>query len=417
MAAIIGRHLNDSTHAQPREQHYSLSTAAIHADNVLNVVNDVAPPMHVSTTYRYSEDPDKLVSWDERHEKPLAVTEHIYSRHSNSNTTRFETILASLLSAPTVSYASGLTATHAALTLLNPGRVSIGDGYHGHHGAISVHHRISGMKKLPLDCPAEDLHPGDLIMLETPVNPTGRAFNIEYYADKAHSRGAFLMIDSTFAPPPLQDPFKLGADIVMHSGTKYFGGHSDMLCGVLAVRNTEWLKQLKSDRALLGYVMGNFEGWLGVRSLRTLDVRIKRQSGNAERLVTWLATALQTSVSMEALEDKDEREIVRKVVDKVEHASLQKSDLPWLKEQMPHGFGPVFAIHMKSVDLAKKLPSKLSLFHHATSLGGVESLIEWRTMTDETIPKNLLRLSIGIEAWQDLTADLLQGFRKLINEM
>jgi len=99
----------------------------------------------------------------------------------------------------------------------------------------------------------------------------------------------------------------------------------------------------------------------------------------------------------------------------VEHASLQESDIKdgWLLKQMPNGFGPVFAITMREADLAKRLPSKLNLFHHATSLGGVESLIEWRTMTDSTVDTRLLRVSVGIEGWKDLRDDLLQGFKAL----
>jgi cystathionine beta-lyase/cystathionine gamma-synthase len=120
-----------------------------------------------------------------------------------------------------VAYSSGLAAFHALLTFLNPKKVSIGDGYHGCHGTLSLHERATGCKVLPLDCAIEELGEGDLIHLETPVNPTGRAFDIQYYADKAHARGAYLSVDSTFGPPPLQDPFLHGADVVMHSGTKY----------------------------------------------------------------------------------------------------------------------------------------------------------------------------------------------------
>lgn len=246
-----------------------------------------------------------------------------------------------------------------------------------------------------------------MILLETPVNPKGTAFDIASYAQKAHSRGAFLMVDSTFAPPGLQDPFLFGADLVMHSGSKYFGGHSDILCGVLATQRKDWYKQLSADRLFLGSVMGNMESWLGVRSLRTLEVRVQRQSQNATKLVSWLNTALHTT---DPAPGSDEA-AVQSVLAEVFHASLQ--DAEWLKKQMPNGFGPVFSISMKEERFARALPSKLHFFHHATSLGGVETLIEWRTMTDATVDRRLLRISVGLENWEDLRGDLVKAFREL----
>ena len=240
-----------------------------------------------------------------------------------------------------------------------------------------------------------------MVHLETPVNPTGEAYWIEGYAKKAHERGAWLLVDSTFGPPGLQDPFTGGADVVMHSGTKYLGGHSDLLCGVLASRREGWVEGLRAERAVLGSVMGGLEGWLGVRSVRTLEVRVKRQSGSCELLVGWLDGLVKAG---------DE------VVERVQHASLQKGDMEWLRVQMPNGYGPVFAITMKSEGLARRLPSKLELFQHATSLGGVESLIEWRAMSDEKVDTRLLRISVGLEHWEDLRDDLMKGFRALREE-
>ncbi|KAL3494353.1 hypothetical protein BJX62DRAFT_223334 [Aspergillus germanicus] len=329
-------------------------------------------------------------------------TSHVYSRLTAPNFTRFETVLSALLNGQAISYSSGLSAFHAALTLLNPRRISIGNGYHGCHGVIDLFSRLTGLQKLPLDCPAEALEAGDVIHLETPVNPEGTSFNIETYAKKAHSRGAYLIVDGTFAPPPLQDPFQWGADLVMHSGSKYFGGHSDVLCGVLAAQNKDWAQQLLKDRVFLGSVMGNMESWLGVRSLRTLEVRVQRLSQNATNLVSWLHEALHAP---NAAPGSDE-EATQKALEQVFHSSLQKDDESWLLKQMPNGFGPVFSITMKEEDYARKLPSKLAFFQHATSLGGVESLIEWRTMSDKTVDRRLLRVSIGLENWEDLRWDL-----------
>jgi cystathionine beta-lyase len=321
--------------------------------------------------------------------------------------------LSSLLKGRALAYGSGLAALNGALVLLNPKKIAVGDNYHGCHGVIDIFNRLTGLKKLELDCPDEELQAGDVILLETPLNPDGTAFNIEHYAQKAHSRGAFLIVDSTFGPPGLQDPFEFGADIVMHSGSKYFGGHSDMLCGVLATKRSDWFNELFSQRIYLGNNMGNLESWLGVRSLRTLELRVQRASENATRLVAMLDSAMKQSAdNTAAAAGTDAEAIIVRVLAEVRHASLQPE--PWVKKQMPNGYGPVFSIIMKDEDLARKLPSKLKYFHHATSLGGVESLIEWRAMSDTRVDRRLLRVSVGIENWEDLRDDLVLAFKALI---
>ncbi|KAJ0424864.1 pyridoxal phosphate-dependent transferase [Aspergillus carlsbadensis] len=385
------------------------STRALHADDYLNLVTDVAPPIHLSTTFRYPREPENLVLSEDPVEE-FDGTNYVYSREFAPNTTRFEAVLSSLLDGYAVSYSTGLAALHAALVLLNPRRVSVGEGYHGSHEVIAVISRLSGLQKLPLDCPAESLGEGDVILLETPVNPLGTAFSIKEYAEKARARGAYLIVDSTFAPPPLQDPFLWGADIILHSGSKYFGGHSDLLCGVLATKRKDWQKKLMEDRLALGNVMGNMESWLGLRSLRTLDIRVQRTSESSGKLIAWLHRALETRSSGS---DSDEH-LVQAVLKDIYHASLQTE--PWLQKQMPNGFGPVFSITMQNEDFARRLPSKLALFQHATSLGGVESLIEWRALSDARVDRKLLRVSVGLENWEDLKNDLLRGFKSLLEE-
>jgi cystathionine beta-lyase/cystathionine gamma-synthase len=196
----------------------------------------------------------------------------------------------------------------------------------------------------------------------------------------------------------------------MHSGTKYFGGHSDMLCGTLSVnrKHKDWPGALLNDRMLLGSVMGSLEGWLGIRSLRTFELRVQRQSSTATALVSWLVE-----------QQRDSSSAISALVERVEHASLQPEasvEGSWLQKQMPNGYGPVFAVYLRNGELAKRLPSKLDLFHHATSLGGVESLIEWRAMTDPKIDNRLLRVSVGVEGLEDLKQDLLQGLEVLRKE-
>ncbi|KAF4469935.1 cystathionine beta-lyase [Fusarium albosuccineum] len=387
----------------------SLASRAVHADDGIQAHRAVAPAMHVSTTFRYSDDPEELRPWDNV-DPNAPLDSHVYSRATGPNTTRLEAVLTSLLGAPTVTYSSGLSAFHAMLVHLNPKRIAIGDGYHGCHGVISIISRLTGLKQLPLDCPVEDLEPGDVVHVETPLNPTGEARDLAAYAEKARKAGAYLTVDATFAPPPLQDPFKYDVDVVMHSGTKYFGGHSDLLCGTLSVnpKHKDWAKALVYDRLLLGSVMGSLEGWLGIRSLRTLELRVLRQSATATALVAWLAE-----------QQRDPSTAVGALVERIQHASLQSEaavEGSWLRKQMPNGYGPVFSLWLREGDTAKRLPHKLQLFHHATSLGGVESLIEWRAMTDANVDKRLLRVSIGVEGLEDLKADLLQGFEALRKE-
>ncbi|KAJ4174029.1 hypothetical protein NW754_013019 [Fusarium falciforme] len=387
----------------------SLSSRAVHADDGIQAHRAVAPALHVSTTFRYSDDPEQLKSWDNI-DPNAPLDSHVYSRATGPNTTRLEAVLTSLLGAPTITYSSGLSAFHAMLVHLNPKRIAIGDGYHGCHGVIRILNRLTGLQQLPLDCPVEDLQPGDVIHVETPLNPTGEARNLAAYAEKAKKAGAYLTVDATFAPPPLQDPFKYDVDVVMHSGTKYFGGHSDMLCGTLSVnpKHKDWARALIEDRLILGSVMGSLEGWLGIRSLRTLELRVLRQSETATALVAWLAE-----------QKKDASSAVGALVERIQHASLQPEaavEGSWLREQMPNGYGPVFSLYLSDGEVAKRLPNKLRLFHHATSLGGVESLIEWRAMTDPNVDKRLLRISIGVEGLEDLKQDLLQGLEALRKE-
>ncbi|KAM0351782.1 hypothetical protein ACHAPU_002294 [Fusarium lateritium] len=268
--------------------------------------------------------------------------------------------------------------------------------------------KLDGLKKLSLDC-LDQAGPGDMIHIETPVNPTGEALDISFFKRKAMESGALLTVDATLAPPPLQDPIQLGADLVMHSGTKYIGGHSDMLCGIVII-NPERVKDglektLRAERMVLGNVMGSMEGWLGIRSVRTLHLRVMRQSQTAQGLVTWLNSGIQDPASPTG-----------RVVSKVAHSSVQQDALGdgWLQKQMPNGHSPVFSVWLKRATHAKRLPSKLYIFQHATSLGGVESLCEWRAMSSRGEDQTMLRISTGVEDLEDLKGDLTQAFQALL---
>ena len=411
-----------SASALPRsDPALALSTLAIHADDHLPGTTDVAPPIHLSTNFEYPSDPSLL--------DPSRVPDFVYSRAATPTTARLETLLAPLLGTTppnTLVYASGLAALHALYVALAPARVAVSPGYHGTDAVLALHRRLRPDTEI-IHLPAsvddtlelnvksgkaiERLGDGDVVHLETPTNPTGEARDIALHVQRARRQGAYLVVDSTFAPPGLQDAFGLGAEVVMMSGTKYLGGHGDLLCGVIAIRDDTWGRELagkmREDRTVLGSVMGGMEAWLCVRSLRTLGMRVERQSKNAEQLVAWLDGEVQKGHG-----------VVANAVRRVRHASLQlkrydevdKDEGEWLHEQMPKGFGPVFAMELASEGIAKRLPSCLKLFVHATSLGGVESLIEWRVMSDATADPRLVRISVGCEAWEDLKADLERGF-------
>lgn len=366
-----------------------ISTKAIHGADHLSRVSDIVPPINVATTYKYDEDPDKLVKMADI-DKFDFVTPY-YSRLNHPNSVAVEAAIGEITDCHVVSYSSGLSAFHAALTYFNPKTISIGKGYHGCHGIVQLFTRNYGLKQISLDDDFEQLQEGDLVHLETPVNPEGLNFDIQYYADKAHSRGAFLLVDATFAPPPLQDPFAFGADMVMHSATKYFGGHSDLLAGLLLTKSEDIKYKLLLDRLVLGTNIANLESSLLIRSIRTLELRVKRQSDSATQLVKYL---LDNIAKFPALAD-------------IHHGSLQSE--PFVRKQMPNGHSPCFSIIMKDEDTAKRFPSKLKYFHHATSLGGVESLIEWRAMSDAHVDPALLRVSIGVENVEDLIDDFSQA--------
>jgi len=354
--------------------------------------NIAVSPINVSTTFRYKEDPEQLTAIGDIPGGAYPEGEYVYSRLAHPNAEKVEAVLDKVIGAHTVIYSSGLGAFNGLITHFNPKQVAFGQCYHGVHAILDIQTRNHGLKQLSLQPEdLEKLQPGDLVHVETPVNPFGTSYDLKYFAEKAHAKGALLTVDATFAPPPLQDPFKFGADVVMHSATKYFGGHSDLLAGVLAVKSDEIKKKLIDDRIYLGTNIGNLESYLLLRSLRSYDLRIRKQSDNALKVVTYL----------------NENKQKFKALKKIFHSSLQTE--AFVKEQLPNGYGPVFTIILDSEESGKQLPSKLRYFHHATSLGGVESLIEWRAITDPYVDRNLLRVSIGTEDPNDLIADLEQA--------
>ena len=345
-----------------------LDTLALHADDGLEHTADVAPPIHVSTTFEAGN------------ENGL-----VYAREDQVTRRRLEAVLSALEGGTAVTYASGQAATFAALLQLRPSRVAMArGGYHATRAAVAA----LGLAEIPLDAP---LGPGDLVWLETPKNPTCELADVAAHAARAKVAGARLAVDSTFATPVLQSPLALGADLVMHSSTKFLSGHSDALGGVLVAREPALGEALRKARTVSGGVMGALETWLTLRGVRTLSLRVWRQSDTATRLAAFLEPR----------------------VARVWHPSLSSHPGHALARAQMRGGGPMLSIELSSEERARALPGALELFRDATSLGGVESLAEWRRKFDAEAPAGLVRLAVGIEDPGELEQDLAAGLARV----
>ncbi|KAH9482934.1 putative trans-sulfuration enzyme [Psilocybe cubensis] len=371
-------------------------TDLIHGDSAF-AASEVAPSISVSTTFRALNPLEQastgLTDVDFRN-----PTRHGYSRYTQQVSTRAEHILSRINIITKV--------PPQALVFYRPKRIAIRGGYHGCHATIAVYQKSQDVKVDLIDLDA-DYRPGDLCWLETPLNPTGESRDIQYYADKIHKVGGNLLVDSTFGPPPLQYPFRFGADCVLHSGTKYFGGHSDLLAGVLVVKTREDWNTLHTDRTYLGSMMGSLESWLLLRSLRTLHLRVPRQSASATVIAQWLNSIAKTQVG----ETYDG--VPGGIISKVWHSSLQGKDDRGFDpaKQMQGGWNATFAVLFSKPDYALKFPHVTKYFVPATSLGGVESLVEHRIQSDPSADPRLIRLSIGVEDVDDLKADIKQALQ------
>ncbi|KAL4077322.1 Cys/Met metabolism PLP-dependent enzyme-domain-containing protein [Scleroderma yunnanense] len=384
----------------PRNTPGQLSgTILVHGDHATGI--EVAPSISVTSTFRAGPncDPDGIGA--------MNPNRHVYSRYSQTIYSRVEEILSKVNHGHAITYTSGIAAAFSALVHYKPKRIAISGGYLGCHGAIDIYLRgrldDQNTSIIGLD---DDFQEGDLCWLETPLNPTGESRDIKYYADKIHAVGGKLLVDSTFGPPPLQYPFNLGADCIFHSGTKYFGGHSDLLSGVLIVQTAEEREKLWHDRVYMGNTMGSLEAWLLLRSLRTMHLRIPRQSSSATELAQWLSKAIVPR-------GKEFDGIPGGVITKVWHSSLQGTDSRGFNpaSQMVGGYNATFSILLSKVEYADALPHSLEYFIAATSLGGVESLIEHRVRADPKEDPFLVRLSIGVEEVEDLKDDLRKGLQ------
>jgi cystathionine beta-lyase/cystathionine gamma-synthase len=335
-----------------------------------------------------------------------AVGEHKgydYSRVANPTRSALQECLASLESAEYgIAFSSGLGATTTVMHLLNPGDrvVLIADVYGGVYRMTSQVYEPKGyvFDYLPA-ADFDDLasHLDDrtrLVWIETPSNPMLNIVDIEKAAEAAHAAGAILVVDNTFATPYLQRPLELGADIVVHSTTKYLGGHSDVIGGFAATNDPTIAERLYFLQKSLGAVPGPFDCWLVLRGIRTLAVRMRQHCRNAHAVAGWLSR----------------------------HSRVERVLYPGLPEHPGHAiaarqmrdFGGMISFLAESEEEAVGLVARTKVFQLAESLGGVESLIEHPArMTHASTadapfaaPRNLVRLSVGIESAEDLIADL-----------
>jgi cystathionine gamma-synthase len=381
---------------QPREhaQKAGFETRAVHAGYEPDpTTGAVIPPIFATSTYKQ----DGVGGLRGGYE---------YSRSANPTRTALEENLASLEQGERgFAFASGLAAEHTLLkALCAPGDhvVVPGDAYGGTYRLFAEVEQAWGLGFTPaavsdVDAVRAALEPGRtrLVWVETPTNPLLNIGDIEALAGVAHDAGALLVVDNTFASPYLQQPLTLGADVVVHSTTKYCGGHSDVVGGALLVRDLGIAEKLSFHQNAIGAVAGPFDSWLTLRGLRTLALRMERHCENAEKVVDFLGS----------------------------HPRVSQVIYPGLEEHPGHAvasrqmkrYGGIVSFRVAAGEQAAlDVCGRAEVFTLAESLGGIESLIEHPgRMTHASVagtalevPSDLIRLSVGIETAEDLVADL-----------
>ena len=377
-----------------------INTKAIHGgqENIDPAYGSVMPPIYQTSTYE-QETPGKHKGFE-------------YSRSANPTRTALENSIASLENGKHgLAFASGLAAIDAILKLLEPGDeiVSTNDLYGGSYRLFRQVFEKMGLKFHFIGMQDEDTIKSyinentKMIWSETPTNPMMNVIDIEMLSGIAKDNDLLLCVDNTFATPYLQQPLDLGADIVMHSATKYLGGHSDLVLGTIAVRDDKIADELYFIQNASGGIAGPMDSFLTLRGIKTLHVRMKRHSDNAKAVA-------------EFLQQNDQ-------VDKVYWPGLKDHPNHDVAKRQMTDFGGMVSFSMKSGKLsdAVRVVEHVRVFTLAESLGGVESLAGHpASMTHASIPKeerektgvtdSLIRLSVGIEDAEDLVADLQQAF-------
>lgn len=377
------------------------STRAIHAgQDFEEVTGAVIPPLHLSTTFHPHAIGDLRGGYD-------------YSRGTNPTRDALQAQLAALEGGRHgISYASGLGAEDAVLRgLLRPGdHVVMGnDVYGGTFRLISTIHGAAGIGHTPVDLTDVDAvrsalaeSGARLLWIETPSNPMMRIADVEALVAVAHEAGAYALVDNTFASPYLQQPLSLGADLVVHSTTKYLGGHSDVVGGAVITNSDEIDQAVRFIQFAAGNQSSPFDAYLTTRGAKTLAVRMDRHCDNAEAVTSWLLN--------------------RPEVAEVLYPGLDTHPGHDLAAAQMRRFGGMVSVRLKGGEAAaRKVAESTRVFTLAESLGGVESLMNYPSEmthasvkgTDLAVPDDLLRLSVGLEDADDLLGDLERAFHGL----
>lgn len=338
-----------------------------------------------------------------------------YSRTNNPTRATLEKLIAGLEHGATgVAFSSGLAAIDAVVKLLKSGDevLAVDDIYGGAFRLYTHIYEKFGVKVNYVDTSdvskvVDAITPATkLVWLETPTNPTLKISDISAIASIAKANGALFCVDNTFASPVLQNPLDLGADIVVHSATKYLGGHSDLIAGVVVTKDEELGAKIKFIQNASGAILGPFDSWLVIRGLETLYLRVKQHCENA------LAVA-------RFLEQQPE-------VKKVYYPGLESHHNHEIARKQSKGFGGVvsFVLQEETIEAAKEFVTSTKFFKLAESLGGVKSLLcHPAEMTHKSIPAEirrasgvsdgLIRLSVGLEDKDELIADLRQALENV----
>ena len=368
----------------------NIETLAVHAARHPDpTTGAVVPPIQLATTFA-------------RDEQGQLMGDYSYIRSQNPNRDALELALAELEGRGRAAvFASGIAALHTVLQLLQPGDHVIAptDAYHGTADLMRE------MRRWGVEISFADVYDPDtfnsalqsntrLVMLETPSNPMLKITDLAAICDISHRAGAKVVVDNTWATPVLQRPFKMGADFVMYSTTKYFGGHSDVLGGALISRNDdEFAARIATLQTTTGAVPSPFDCWLIRRGMTTLPLRLRAQTRSTMQIAHFLEAHHQVS--------------------QVHYPGLESHPGHAIAEQQMRGFGAMLSVQVKGGEqAAAKLAARVKIFTVATSLGAVESLMEHRYVVEgphSQTPRDLLRISIGLENPLDLIDDLEQA--------
>jgi cystathionine beta-lyase len=338
-----------------------------------------------------------------------------YARSNNPTRETLENIIAKLEKGSTAAaFSSGLAAIDAVLKLLKSGDeiIAVDDIYGGAFRLFTQVYEKFGITVKYVDTTnVENVFNATtphtkLIWLETPTNPTLKISDIEGIAKVAKAGNCLLCVDSTFASPALQQPIALGADLVVHSATKYLGGHSDLIAGIVVTKDAELGAKIKFLQNACGAILSPFDSWLLIRGIETLHLRVKQHCSNAQAVAEWLSSHAQ--------------------VDKIFYPGLPTHHNHTIAKKQAKGFGGIVSFTLKEDTDAAAIAfvTGTTYFLLAESLGGIKSLISHpANMTHKSIPApirrangvndSLIRLSVGLEEVEDLIADLQQAFTKI----